>query len=243
MSTKNTHANNKKLLMVFALAGVLLLAGMVGAFMFQDNIKSVATGVSSGIANENRPKFVFDAEKFPDWISSGNTRHDGTNDPNLSREERVASATLGAYQCALGSNCSALVNDNLVEDGCRSTSKQLCEEIQQLTDAGMCAVHVNYFNYPVDPGSAIAEDFKPTPGFKQTTHEIDVKSLSMSTPEGIETYQLHQFDNDNSGGYKKGVSVGYIPLENSHIKVQGICDESSQLDEVLPVLKAIRLTI
>lgn len=130
-----------------------------------------------------------------------------------------------------------------MKDKCKSTSKPQCEKLQQHTDTGACMAHLYYFNQSVNPDEKIADFLEPIPGFEIDKREVGVKTLSMNTPEGDKTYKLHQYNSDNkSGDYKSGVSLGYIPLDSGYIEIQGICDEASQLDEVLPVLDAVRLT-
>ena len=64
----------------------------------------------------------------------------------------------------------------------------------------------------------------------------------MNTPEGDKEYQLHQYDTNNKDDtYKKGTALGFISLSNGHIEVRSTCWQASQLDDTLPVLRAIRL--
>ena len=240
MDTKNKHAKNKKLPIVLAMAVVILLAGVVAGFIFKDEIKAIATDVVSSIENKDKPKFTFNTNEFPDWVTSGNTFHNDNQDGSQHTAMLID-------QCQAGSDCSSLMDDSLKADKCETTSKQQCEKLQLATDAGACMVHLYHFNYTIKPDEAITDylnsntEFEKA-GFKVTTSEIDVKTLSMNTPEGDKTYKLHQYNSDNkSGDYKSGVSLGYIPLKNSHIEIKGICDNSDQLDEVLPILNAVRL--
>lgn len=227
MDIKNKNTKNKKLSMMLIFAGVVLFAVIVAGFVFRDEIKTIATNVTTSIENRDKPKFVLGSTQFSDWASSGNTYQDGSQDD-------AAIVTMSMQQCASGSHCS-----NLVEE-CRSNHQ--CEKLDQLSRAGHCMVHFYYFDRPINPDEAIADFIKTNAGFKVDTREIAAKTLSMNTPEGDKTYQLHQYDSGNtSGNYKSGISLGYISLESSHIEVLGICNASSQLDEVLPVLNVVRL--
>lgn len=236
MDAKNKHSKNKKLPLLLV-AGVLVLVGVITGFVFQENIRAIATDITASVQDRDKPKFALDTAEFSDWVTSGNTYHDGEQDGSQTTAMLVS-------QCEPDSHCSDLMDDSLMADKCETTSKQQCEKLQQATDAGACMVHFYHYNHPISPNEAISDFLKPTPGFEVDIREVDVETLNMSTPEGDKAYQLHQYNSDNkSGDYKSGVSLGYIPLKDSHIEIRGICDTSDQLDEVLPILNAVRLEV
>lgn len=237
MSAKNRYAKNRNLHLILVIVGAILVIGAIAVVAFKGGLIKFPGLLAGDIENSNKPRFAFNTEEFPDWVTSGNTWH---SEPG----KDSTSATMVISQCELGSNCSELVDDQLLEDKCTSTSKLQCEKLQQQIDAGVCMVHLYYFNHTINPDEAIADFLKPIAGFEVDKHEVGVKTLSMSTPEGNKMYSLHQYNSDNkSGGYKSGVSIGYIPLSSGHVEVQGICDEADQLGEVLPVLSSVRLEV
>ena len=65
----------------------------------------------------------------------------------------------------------------------------------------------------------------------------------MDTPEGSKNYKLHYYDygGKSSDLTKHGNAIGYVSLTRGHIEVRSICTETSQLDETLPILQAVRL--
>ncbi len=221
-------AKHKKLLLILIVAAVLVLAGAVAAFVCKDAIKSFAAGGAADIQPKGAPRFVLDAAQFPDWATPPNTYHNDTQGAGYT-------VAFSATQCAPGSRC----NDLVAVCAADHASTQ-CGKLQQLSDAGHCMVHFYYMTRPIDPDTARADFLKTSTDFKGEVREIASKTLSISTPDGNKTYQLHQY-HSKSSTYKNGVSLGYIPLENGHVEIKGICDKSDQLDEVLPVIEAVRL--
>jgi len=232
MSSEKQKTKNKKLPIILSIAGLLLVAGVVGGFVFQGKIKTVAADIAANIENRGKPKFIFDIAKFPDWATAGNV---WTNTEDVAKGS-VPITGISIAQCTPGSKCS-----NLVEK-CRSGDQ--CEKLKQVTADG-CSVHLDYWEQSIDPDTAVADKMKQdTSSGGMAVRGIGMKTLSMATPEGDKEYQLHQYDISHSGGdsYKRGNALGYVSLSNGHIKVQSVCDEANRLDETLPVLNAVRLT-
>lgn len=231
MNTKNQKAKNKKISTIFIAIGLLLVVSATLGFMFQDKIKAAVTDVVASVENSNKPKFAFDGTKLPDWASSGNTYQD--SDPIT---------TISVAQCTEGSNCSSLVEKCRVQV---DKSNQSCQKLEQYTAKG-CDVHAYYSSGSINPDTAVKDQLKEwssySDGFSLTPTEVGVKTLTMNTPEGDKEYQLHQYDTNNKDDtYKKGTALGFISLSNGHIEVRSTCWQASQLDDTLPVLRAMRL--
>lgn len=213
MTIKNTNPTKKKWPLALIIVGVLVVAGIAG-LVFRDTIRTIATDLTTN--TENKPTFVFDTTQFPDWVTTGNTYQDNEDGAHI--------AVMSVHQCEQGSNCSSLMDEGFIEDKCTSKRNQ-CEKLQQFTDAGHCMVHFYHINRPIDPDKAIAAYLESASGFKVETREVAIKTLQFNTSNGAKTYQLHQYHSDNKGGYKQGVSLGYVALKDSHIEIKGVCDQ------------------
>lgn len=213
---------NKKLLIIFSLAGLLLIGGGA-AILFQNTIKTAFTATET-----HSPKFVFASVDFPDWASAGNTgiRPDDGDDT-------APVASIMVSQCTEGSNCSDLVKE------CRLQNE--CDALERLTRDG-CFIQAGYFDRSINLDTAISDELQLRSGYGANPEQTSLQALHMSTPEGNKEYQLYQYDTNNtSGTYRRGSAFGFVPLENGHIKVQSVCWEVSQLGETLPALEALRL--
>ncbi len=223
MSTKNQKSKSKKLSIIITI-GLLLVAGIVLGLVFQDKIKA-----DTDTATSNKPRFVFDAARFPDWASTGNTQQDTDT-----------IAVIGATQCTEGSGCSSLVEE------CRANidkNDQSCQKLEQYT-AGGCMVSAHYLSGTINPDTVVKDELEKWSSFGNMPEEVGVKSLSMNTPDGDKTYRFYQYDTNNTQGkYKRGSAFGFIPLNSGYIEVRSVCWEASQLENALPILNAIRLEV
>ncbi len=224
---KNKQSKSRKLPIILTIIGLVLVAGVMSGFVFQDKLKIAVADAKTTIANSGKPKFIFDTAKFPDWASTGNTWHDTDT-----------IAVISVSQCTDGSNCSDFVED------CRAhidKSNQSCQKLEQYTADG-CMVSAYYLSGSIAPDTAMKSELKKWSGFGNTPEKVGVNSLSMRTPEGDKSYQFYQYDTNNTqGGYKRGSAFGFIPLSSGYIEVRSVCREASQLDDTLPLLNAIRL--
>lgn len=235
MNTKNKNSKNKRLLVAVAVF-VLLLVGLAAFYILRNQDTGDSAFFNLNLDHLSKTEFVFDNEQFPDWVVAGNTYHDN-------EDKNESFTAFSVDQCQSGSYCRDLMSEDIAKDQCKTLHDQ-CEALQKTTDAGHCTIHLYHSNIQISPEEKIANNLKRNAELGIDSQEIGVKTLSMDTPEGDKSYQLHQYHSDNkSGNYKSGVSQGYISLDSGHIDIRAICNESSQLDEVLPVLKAIRLTV
>lgn len=234
MNTKNKQNKRRKLPIVLAIIGLLLVAGVIAGFIFQDKIKGVVSDIQTNSENQGKPKFVFDTAQFPDWATSGNIwNKSGTVDVT---GNEVPVASMNVAQCIAGSHCSKFVEQ------CRS-GKQ-CDALNRYT-IDRCFVSAAYYtDKQIDPDTAVAAKMKRDTSFDGiTVQDVGVKALTMNTPEGNKPYQLHYYDirHGNDTTYKNGNALGYISLSNGYIEIQSTCKEANQLDETLPALEATRL--
>ena len=216
---------NRKLLI--AILGVILL--LITGFALQDQFTQSSGQLIVNQGNDSGPKFVFDAEKSPDWASLGSFRYENSSDAKDS--ESIFGITV--RQCKEGSNCNKLVDDCYVNNQCST--------LQQLSEDG-CFVHVNYFKQATDAGAMVAHKTKQLHDFGNVPQEVKVSTLIMSTPEGEKEYHLHQYDtNNNDRTYRRGSAHGFITLSDGSIEVHSNCREAGQLGDILPILSAIGL--
>lgn len=244
-SVSNSNKNTKsKLPTILVAVGLLLVVGVVVAFIFQDKIKSVASDISASIENQGKPGFVFDTKKYPDWATAGNVYtnpNDFTDDGEGSKDDLPISGII-VNQCESGSSCNDLVKQ------CEpyAENKPSCKKLAQSTMNTHCFVSVFYNDRKVDPEREVAKYIEHNKSFgTMAIQEAGAKSLKMNTPEGSKEYTLHYYDYQDKSGetIKHGNAIGYISLSGGHIDIRSICSETNQLDETLPILSAIRLEV
>ena len=121
VNSKDKNTQNKKRTVLFIVIGVLLLAGLAAGYRLQTKGDSAFFDFSF----LKKPEFAFDNQKFPDWVTSGNTHHD-----NSSTGEKFTAFMV--TQCQSGSNCSELMSEELMKDQCKSQSfQEQCQKLQQ----------------------------------------------------------------------------------------------------------------
>lgn len=239
---KNKKIKSRKVSSVLIIAGLILAVSAVAGFLFRDTLQMTIADTQAAIQNQGKPRFVFDTAAFPDWASSGNVWVNPADitDYGGGAKEDLPTADISMQQCTTGSNCSKLV------EKCRPRKGEgnECKQLAKYTLDTPCFVSVYYIEKNIDPSKAIADELKQwTTLSDQTPIEVGIQTLTMQTPEGNQTYQFHQYDtNSKDASYKRGIALGFVPLEKGHIEVRGDCWQASQLDNTLPILRAVSLT-
>src|SRR5690606_23894617 len=113
------------------------------------------------------PRFIFDAEKFPDWASPGNFQHEESE----SIEGREYVVSLHATQCKEGSDCGRLVKD------CYAGNQ--CSHLEDLVADG-CFINALYFKRTTDAEAAVAYRVGQLHDFGNTPKEVKVNTLTMN---------------------------------------------------------------
>ncbi len=112
---------------------------------------------------------------------------------------------------------------------------------------GDCHISFFHWNKSTDPETARKDrtDLGAFAGNGRTLAERAIKVLPMQTPEGEKTYELYQYEVTGGGSepIKRGVQLGYLPLEDSYIEIQSHCATYEGLAKTLPVLPAVDLRI
>lgn len=240
MNTKNKQHKSRRLPIILSVIGLVLIAGVIAGFLFQDKLKTAVADVQTNIENNGKPQFVFAAAQFPDWATSGNVYanlNDTTGDGGEGKTD-VPISGINISQCKAGSNCSMLVQKCDPHD----KNNTYCRQLDEDTTDTHCSVSAYYKEQTIDPSVAVADELKQWSKFGTTPTEVGTKTLAMVTPDGSKSYQFYQYDTNNKDAtYKRGSAFGFIPLSNGHIEVRGVCWEARQLDEVLPTLNAVSL--
>ena len=241
MNNKNIKPRSK-LCPTLIIVGLVLVVGTIASFVFQDKIKTVVNDARVSIENQGKPKFTFDAAKFPDWATTGNifmNPDDITDDFQASKEDSSISGII-VNQCETGSNCNKLMEKCIPHKGIGED----CKQLEQKTVNANCFVSIYYSKQAIDINTAKSDELKQWSGFGTAPTEIGVETLTMRTQEGDKNYELYQFDTNNKDAtYRQGSAFGFISLNDGHIEVRSICWQADQLDETLPVLSAIQLEV
>lgn len=225
---------------VLAIVGLLAALGAIAGFIFQDQIKTASTNIGLSIENQNKPKFTFNTAEFPDWATVGNVyiNPDDITDNGGKSKDDISISSLNVTQCKADSNCNKLVEKCVPHKG----GGEDCKKLEQDTNDTHCSVSAYYKKQIINVDTAKDNELKQWHTFTIEPTEVDVKTLTMSTPEGDKYYKLYQYDTNNQDAtYKRGSAFGFISLDSGHVEVRGVCNKASQLDETLPVLSAIRL--
>lgn len=243
MNSKTKKIRQKKLLIIFTVAGVVLTLAVVAGFVFQNKIKTVLEQNHTSIQTRGEPKFVFNTAKFPDWATAGNVWAYPEDSVNGSAEKGdIPISSISVSQCKPGSNCNRLAEKCNPQ---RDDSEQ-CKELAQSTMNTHCFVMAFYRDHIIDSENAVKEYVAHIKSFgDMTIQEAGSRTLTMETPEGNKEYNLHYYDyrQGESDQIKHGNAIGYVSINTGHVEVRSICSETSQLDETLPVVSAISLKV
>lgn len=221
-----SQKNRNRIIVAITAATMLLILVLAGGLIFRDRFTKFPGPLTVNI--ESGPRFVFDAEKFPDWISFGNV-WDSSDD----EDDESPAAIISATQCTEGSNCSSLI------EKCRVGEQ--CELLERYT-ADSCFINAYYFNRQIDMNTVVVDELEKWTSVGTSPEEIGVETLNMQTSEGDKQYQLYKYDTHNSG-YRQGSAFGFVPLSEGHVEVRSVCWQADQLDDTLPALNAIRLVL
>lgn len=220
MHNHDRKVKNKKILILVTVISLLVIMAGVAGFIIQDGIVAEA-GKEVSDKNKGKPRFVYDYAQQEGWLTAGNVWHDPADAADSTIEVEWPIADISVHRCKVASQCEIPEKDTI---------------------GGDCFVTASYNKSQVDPQKAVAEKIEENRKFDMTVQEVGVKTLTMSTPEGTKEYQLHKFDFAVGGDeILRGNALGFIALNKGHIDVRSVCAETSQLDETLPALQAIRL--
>lgn len=240
----NNKKAKKKLVVALVVVGSVLAVGVGAGFIFQDRLNIAANDIKTSIENQGKPKFVFNATKFPDWATAGNvyTNPDDITGDFPGSKDDLPIAGINVSQCEQGSGCNELVKK------CEPwrDDKPSCKELVRSTTNTHCFVSLFYNERKIDPEKEVAKYIEHNKSFdSMTTQEAGARTLTISTPEGDKTYRLHLYDYKSRGSdtIKRGNAIGYVALAHGHIDIRSVCSEVRQLDETLPVLEAIGLEV
>lgn len=217
-SVKQKH--HKYLLVILA----VILVG-VGGIAYKMHKKSETSDSKPSQQTIAKPQFVFDNQELPNWWTAGNRSpsiDQITEGPEMS-EQDLPIADMSIHHCKDSQSCSNAGMD-VAEDN--------------------CFVMLFAGNGSIDPVKAVERKMKENQSFgDMIIEEVGVKTLSINTPEGQKSYQLHQYQytNKGHGATLKGNALGYVSLDKTHIQIQSVCAEANQLDGTLPVLEAVTL--
>ncbi len=163
--------------------------------------------------SNQKPSFAFDSDKAPGWWSSGN------NWPDIRdyTGDQITEADLP-------------IADINVARGTREVP-------------GDCFVMAFYQKGPVNIPEALETrrtGMIPADKSPDILKQIATPTQTISTPNGVKEYLYYQYDLDLPD-VQRGNAFGFIPLDESHIEVRGICPTAEQLPTTQPVLSALRL--
>lgn len=244
MNIENKQGKIKKMPIILVVIGLVLVTGVIACFIFQDKIKTIMADTKTEIENRGKPKFIFATAKFPDWATTGNNwvNPKDITDYGGSPKDDLPIADISVQQCKTGSRCSDLVEKCRPWHDDKNTN---CKALSQGTMNSPCFVMAFYNNKIIDSEQAVTAYLDHQKSFDNftTVKEAGSRTLTMDTPEGSKNYKLHYYDygGKSSDLTKHGNAIGYVSLTRGHIEVRSICTETSQLDETLPILQAVRL--
>ena len=244
MNIKNKQSKGRKLPITLTIIGLILTAGVIAGFVFQNKLKGAISDIQTNVENQGKPKFIFATAKFPDWATTGNNwvnPKDITDYGGSSRDD-LPIADISVQQCKTGSSCSDLVEKCRPWHDDKNTN---CKALAQSTMNSPCFVMAFYNDKIIDSEQATTTYINHQKSFGDfmTVKEVGSRTLAMDTPEGNKNYKLHYYDYESKSSdlTKHGNAIGYVSLSSGHVEVRSICTETSQLDETLPILQAVRL--
>lgn len=200
-----------KLPIILAVSGIAAIASVAGIIILQDKIKEPSE-------NPSKPSFVLDSAKTPGWWTSGNN----WSNANEFTDTYTIDKTLPVVSISIhqGRNKQDIIN-------------------------GHCFVMYSYFDHTVDPKVELEKKKNSMVHGKDaiSIKEVGVKSIKMHTSEGVKEYQFHEHElsSEDNEEFMRGMAVGYVLLKSGYIDIQSVCEKADQLDETLPILKAVSL--
>ena len=112
------------------------------------------------------------------------------------------------------------------------------------TTVDSCFVMYSYYDYVVDTEALLKEKENYSANTtKVTLNKLNSEELSIHTPEGVKSYQLHHYSISGPGSeqMQRGMSLGYVKLSGGYIAINGICPEGDQMGKALDGMKGISL--
>lgn len=212
---------NKKLYKGVVITGIILIAAGIAGLFFQNEIKAAIMGKTVGVSSEDKPRFVFDSAKVSGWWTAGNRWPDPAGvDTSMGPDIQLPVADISVHQCKVASKC-----EDFQKDG-----------------GGHCFVAASYMTGTIDPEKKMAETVAQNEEWGMEITDVGTKNLVMATSDGDKEYALYQYDYNNKGSDKimRGNGQGYVLLKDGYIDVRSVCSESSQLEEAISALGAIR---
>lgn len=223
MNYRKRNFKNKKIILGVSLSVFLAILAVGGGYVTYSKLKATVSDDKATSLNKDTPSFVFNNYKSIGWYTGGNNWpdiNDFTGDQVSADELPIADISI--HQCKEAGECNG--SEDMI--------------------GGRCFVMLALKARSADPNVALAEKINSNNKSGDITmKEVGIKTLSINTPEGDKSYDLHQYDyiTKNSSPIMRGNSIGFVALSNSHIEVQAVCEEAGQLDQTLSVLDSVRL--
>ncbi len=203
--------HKRKWLIVFSSIGIVVVLGVL--LVLNLNKAPLASGVK-----DPAPVFTFNGSKAPGWwaVKNYNSQASTSTESEYQGSEPIDKLPI------------ASINVNKGKDGEYATA---------------CFVMFTYYDYRTDIAKLKAEkDAGTTQGESKFQNVGDMQS-TISTPEGIKSYTLTKYELSGPGteNSMKGMSYGWVELNDGYIQVSGVCPTETELDDTAHISEAVSL--
>lgn len=167
----------------------------------------------------NVPAFSFDSKVAHDWWAGANFNSRATVDKNYAGSEPIDKLPVAGRVINQGGSEAKPVNG--------------------------CFVMLAYYDYSMDTDAIRkTKEDGMTAKSQLIMQRGKIHDMTISTPEGIKTYQLYQYGISGPGSdtMQRGIELAYAKLSNGYISVEGDCQKPTQLDGTVLGIHSISLT-
>lgn len=166
-----------------------------------------------------RPAFAFDSAAMPGWYTGGNNWPNPDDlEGGVMRKNELPKADISIHQ---GVNEQDVIH-------------------------GHCFTMAAFYDKAIDINEQLQKNVISSTGDDgRIITPVGTSDVAIMTYDGLKTLSLHKYDISGPAAkdLQRGMANGYVALSNGHLAIQSVCQESSQLDETVPVHSATSLVI
>lgn len=203
--------NKRNLYIAIGFVGILAIA--ITLFILNSTEILRAVGISKSV-----PAFTFNQSKAPNWWATENYNSQASmkNEKEYQGSEPIDKLSVARINVLKGKK----------------------DEY-----ATACFVMFNYYDYKIDIAKLKAEkDAGNSKGGSKFQNVGDIQS-SINTPEGDKSFTLTKYELSGPGteNSMKGMSYGWVELDEGYIQVGGVCPTAPELDDTAHVSATVSL--
>lgn len=167
--------------------------------------------------NPSYPKFAFDNSKAEGWWSNGNLNLQKVAGADYQRKEPKDKLPVADLTMHHGEPNKSAADDN-------------------------CFIMFSYFDYALDSMDSAHKAYEDKKSEQGTIKVLKPVTITVDTPEGNKEIEMRQYDftiDDEKA--LSGYQIGFAPLDNGYMRIEGVCKEADDLKTLKNVMDAVKL--